>query len=175
MGMNRSEKETSVNAIAKQISTAQAVIVAEYRGVTVGQMTALRKEARTAGVYLKVLKNTLARRAITGTPFAQLSEQMTGPLVYAMADDPVACAKLLDWFAKDNEKLVVRAGALPGQMLDRSRIKALANLPSRDVLLARLMSTMQAPVGQFVRTLNEIPTRMVRVLATIRDAKTAGS
>ncbi len=123
------------------------------------------------GVQLRVLKNTLARRAVTGTPFAGLADKLVGPLVYGFSADPVAAAKVLASFAKDNDKLVVKAGAMPNYVMDMAGVKALATMPSREELLAKLMATMQAPIGQFVRTLNEVPARFVRTLAAVRDAK----
>ncbi|MBE0599754.1 MAG: 50S ribosomal protein L10, partial [Burkholderiaceae bacterium] len=153
------------------VAKAQAIVVAEYRGLEVGSITALRKQARESGVYLRVLKNTLARRAITGTPFEKLADQLVGPLIYGMSSDPVSCAKVLNSFAKGNDKLVLKAGALPNVSLDANGVKALAMLPSREELLAKLLGTMQAPIVQFVRTLNEVPGRFVRVLAAVRDQK----
>ena len=117
------------------------------------------------------LKNTLARRAIAGTPYEKLAESLTGPLIYGISNDPVTAAKVLNDFAKGNDKLVVKAGALPGSVLDAAGVKALASLPSREELLAKLMGTMQAPIAQFVRTLNEVPARFARTLAAVRDAK----
>src|ERR1700736_2324721 len=119
-------------------------------------MTDLRKQARKSGVYLRVLKNTLARRAVAGTPFAGLSEYMVGPLVYGISPDPVATAKLLNDFANANDKLVIKAGAMPNAVCSAKEVKALATMPSRNELLATLLGTMQAPVARFVRTLNEV-------------------
>lgn len=171
MGLNLDEKKAVVAEISAQVEKAQAIVVAEYRGLEVGNMTDLRREARKSGVYLRVLKNTLARRAVEGTPFAGLSEHLVGPLVYGISPDPVATAKLLNDFAKGNEKLVIKAGAMPNAVFSAKEVKALATLPSRNELLATLLGTMQAPVAQFVRTLNEVPSRFVRTLAAIRDKK----
>jgi large subunit ribosomal protein L10 len=162
-----------VEEVGAMVATAQSIVVAEYRGLDVEAVTRLRKEARKQGVQLRVLKNTLARRAMAGTPFASLADKLVGPLVYGFSADPVAAAKVLSTFAKDNDKLVVKAGAMPHHVMDEAGVKALASLPSRDELLARLMATMQAPIGQFVRTLNEVPARLVRTLAAVRDAKQA--
>jgi large subunit ribosomal protein L10 len=137
----------------------------------VGSVTKLRRRARGEGVQLRVLKNTLARRAVSGTAFAGLSDKMVGPLVYGFSADPVAAAKVLAAFAKDNDKLVLKGGAMPNFVMDEAGVKSLATMPSREELLARLMATMQAPIGQFVRTLNEVPARLVRTLAAVRDAK----
>ncbi|MBW6495090.1 MAG: 50S ribosomal protein L10 [Burkholderiaceae bacterium] len=171
MALKRTEKVAVVEEIAAEVAKAQAIVVAEYRGLEVGSITALRKQARESGVYLRVLKNTLARRAITGTPFEKLADQLVGPLIYGMSSDPVSCAKVLNSFAKGNDKLVLKAGALPNVSLDANGVKALAMLLSREELLARLLGTMQAPIVQFVRTLNEVPGRFVRVLAAVRDQK----
>jgi large subunit ribosomal protein L10 len=124
-------------------------------------------------VYFRVLKNTLARRAVANTPFAPLAEKMVGPLAFAISADPVAAAKVLDEFAKSNEKLVIKGGALPNTIMGPKEVASLAALPSREELLAKLMGTMQAPIAQFVRTLNEVPARFVRTLAAIRDSKQA--
>ncbi|MGK2931513.1 MAG: 50S ribosomal protein L10 [Solirubrobacterales bacterium] len=171
MALKREEKAAVVEEIAAEVAKSQAIVVAEYRGLEVGSITALRKQARESGVYLRVLKNTLARRAIAGTPFEQLTDQLVGPLIYGMSSDPVACAKVLSSFAKGNDKLVLKAGAMPNTAMDAAGIKALASLPSRDELLAMLVGTMQAPIVKFVRTLNEVPGAFVRVLAAVRDQK----
>ncbi|TMH71457.1 MAG: 50S ribosomal protein L10, partial [Betaproteobacteria bacterium] len=144
-----------------------------YRGLNVESVTRLRRQARGQGVQLRVLKNTLARRAMTGTPFAGLSDHLVGPLMYGMGPDPIAVAKVLSSFAKDNDRLVVKAGAMADFVMDDKAVKALATMPSREELLAKLMATMQAPVAQFVRTLNEVPARLVRTLAAVRDARQA--
>src|SRR5690606_29740933 len=150
-----------------------SIVIAEYRGLDVASVTVLRKQARESGVYLRVLKNTLARRAVTGTPFEALSAQLTGPLIYAISSDPVAAAKVLSDFAKTNDKLVLKGGAMPNSLMNVEGVKALASLPSREELLAKLLGTMQAPVAQFVRTLNEVPTKFVRGLAAVRDKQAA--
>ncbi len=175
MGLNIEQKKAVVAEVSAQVAKAQAIVVAEYRGLEVGNMTELRREARKSGVYLRVLKNTLARRAVSGTPFEKLSEQLTGPLIYGISPDPVATAKLLDQFAKANDKLVIRGGAMPNAVISAKEVKALASMPSRDELIAQLMGTMQAPVAQFVRTLNEVPARFVRTLAAVRDKQQAAA
>ena len=171
MGLNLEQKQAVVSEIAAQLGKAQSVIVAEYRGLDVGAVTDLRSKARKSGLYLRVLKNTLARRAVKGTPFEKLSEQMVGPLMYGISQDPVAGAKVLAAFAKDNEKFVIRGGAMPNLLMSVKDVKALAMLPSREELLAMLVGTMQAPVVKFVRTLNEVPGKFVRTLAAVRDAR----
>jgi len=173
VGLNRSEKAEVIEEVSAQVAQAGAIILAEYRGLEVGQITTLRKKARESGVYLRVLKNTLARRAVVGTPFEGLADKMVGPLIYGMSADPVSPAKVLNEFAKGNDKLVLKAGAMANSVLDVNGVKALATMPSRDELLAKLMGTMQAPISQFVRTLNEVPTKFVRGLAAVRDQKQA--
>lgn len=173
MGLNLEQKQAVVSEIAAQLGSAQSVIVAEYRGLDVGAVTDLRAKARKSGLYLRVLKNSLARRAVKGTPFEKLSEQMTGPLIYGISQDPVAGARVFSAFAKDNEKLVIRAGAMPNQLMTLTDVKALAALPGREELLAKLVGTMQAPVVKLVRTMNEVPGRFVRTLAAVRDKQAA--
>ncbi len=171
VSLNRTEKAAVIEEVSGQLADAQSIVVAEYRGIDVGSITVLRKTAREQGVYLRVLKNTLVRRSVADTPFEGISEQLTGPLLYAISTDPVAAAKVLSNFAKTNDKLVLKAGALPGSVLDAAGVKALATMPSREELLAKLLGTMQAPVAKFVRTLNEVPTKFVRGLAAVRDQK----
>lgn len=171
MGLNLDDKKAVVAEISAQVAKAQAIVVAEYRGLEVGNMTELRREARKSGVYLRVLKNTLARRAVAGTPFSGLSEHLVGPLVYGISPDPVATAKLLSDFAKRNEKLVIKAGAMPNVVFSAKEVKALASMPSRNELLSMLMGTMLAPVAKIVQTMNEVPSRFVRTLAAVRDKK----
>ena len=173
MSLNRQEKAIVIEEVAAQVASAQSIIVAEYRGLDVASVTVLRKTARESGVYLRVLKNTLARRALANTPFEGLSAKLTGPLIYAISKDPVTAAKVLASFGKENEQLVLKAGALLNSTLDVNGVKALATMPSREELLSKLLGTMQAPVAQFVRTLNEVPTKFVRGLAAVRDQKQA--
>lgn len=175
MALNRQEKAAVIEDVLAQLADAQSLIVAEYRGLSVESVTRLRKEARSAGVYLRVLKNTLVRRAVSGTPFEGLSEKMVGPLIYGISPDPVSAAKVLVNFAKANDKLVIVAGAMPGQVMGVEGVKALATMPSRDELLSKLLGTMQAPIATFVRTLNEVPTKFVRGLAAVRDQKESQS
>lgn len=171
MSLNLEEKKAVVAEISAKVADSQAIVVAEYRGLEVGHMTALRAKARASGVYLRVLKNSLARRAVSETAFAGLADHMVGPLAYGMSSDPVAVAKVMSDFAKSNEKFVVKAGAMANVVMSSKDIATLASLPSRDELLAKLLGTMQAPIAQFVRTLNEVPTKFVRGLAAVRDAK----
>ena len=173
MSLNLEEKKAVVAEVSAQVAGAQTVVVAEYRGITVENMTLLRAKARKEGVYLRVLKNTLVRRAIADTPFAGISDQLVGPLAYGISKDPVAAAKVMHEFAKSNEKFVVKAGAMPNFVMSAKDVGNLASMPSREELLAKLLGTMQAPVAQFVRTLNEVPTKFVRGLAAVRDKQAA--
>jgi large subunit ribosomal protein L10 len=171
LSLNLEQKQAAVAEIAAQLAKAQAVIVAENRGLSVEAVTSLRAKARKSGLYLRVLKNTLARRAIKGTPFEKLTDQMAGPLMYGIAQDPVAGAKVLSEFAKDNERFVIKGGAMPNVLMSTKDVKALATMPSREELLAKLVGTMQAPIVKLVRTMNEVPGRFVRTLAAVLAAK----
>jgi large subunit ribosomal protein L10 len=173
MSLNLEQKKTVVAEVSDAISGAQAAVLAEYRGLTVAQMTALRSKAREAGVFLRVVKNTLARRAVNGTDFECLDDQLVGPLAFAASADPVAVAKLMSDFAKEFEKLNLKAGAMGGKLMSEAELQALAKLPGREELLAKLLGTMQAPVQKFVQTLNEVPGGFVRALAAVRDSKEA--
>ena len=171
MSLNLEQKQAVVAEVSDQLAKAQAVILAEYRSIPVKGMTELRKKARGSGVYLRVLKNTLARRAVADTPFKGLAEKMVGPLAYGISSDPVAVAKVLQEFAKDNEKFVIRAGAMPNLVMTAREVAELARMPSRQELLSKLVATLQAPIAKFVRTLNEVPGKFVRTLAAVRDQK----
>lgn len=171
MGLNLEQKQAVVAEVSGEVAKAQAIVLAEYRNLRAGEMTDLRRKARSSGVYLRVLKNTLARRAIADTPFAGLSEKMVGPLAYGISSDPVAVAKVLHEFARGNEKLVIRAGAMPNVMMSPKEVGDLARMPSRAELIATLMATIKAPVAKFVRTINEVPGKFVRTVAALRDQK----
>jgi large subunit ribosomal protein L10 len=171
MSLTLDEKKAVVAEVSGKLSGAQAAMLAEYRGLSVAQMTTLRRKAHDSQVYLRVVKNTLARRAVEGTSFECLKDQMSGPLAFAVSADPVAVAKILSEFAKDNEQLKIKAGAMSGKLMSLEQIQALAVLPGREQLLAQLLATMQAPVQKFVQTLNEVPAKFVRALAAVRDAK----
>ncbi|PLX71170.1 MAG: 50S ribosomal protein L10 [Azoarcus sp.] len=153
MSLNLDDKKAVVAEVSAQVASAQTIAVAEYRGMEVGDLTVLRSKAREAGVYLRVLKNTLVRRAIAETPFAGLSDQLVGPLIYGISEDPVAAAKVLNDFAKTNDKLVLKAGSYAGNTLDKAALQSLASIPSREELLAKLLGIMQAPVTGFACTL----------------------
>lgn len=171
MTLNLEQKQAVVAEVSAQLARAQAVVLAEYRSLRVEEMTELRRKARGSGVYLRVLKNSLARRAVADTPFQGLAEQMVGPLAYGISSDPVAAAKVLQEFAKGNDRLVIKAGAMPNVVMSAREVVSLAQLPSRRELLAKLLATMQAPLAMFVRTLNEVPAKFVRTLAAVRDQK----
>jgi len=173
VALNREEKAAVIEEVSAQVAQAGSIVLAEYRGLTVEKITQLRKQARESGVYLRVLKNTLVRRAVKDTPYEKLADQMVGPLMYGISADPVAPAKLIASFAKANEQLVLKGGAMPNVVMDVAGVQALATMPSRDELLAKLLGTMQAPVATFVRTLNEVPTKFVRGLAAVRDKQEA--
>ena len=153
MGLNLDDKKAIVAEVSAQVANAQTIVVAEYCGLEVAHITKLRAQARKSGVYLRVLKNTLVRRAVADSAFAGLAEQMTGPLIYGISTDPVAAAKVLNDFAKTNDKLVVKAGCYAGKVLDKAGVQALASIPSREELLAKLLGIMQAPVSGFARAL----------------------
>jgi large subunit ribosomal protein L10 len=175
LGLNLEQKQAVVAEVAKEVAGAQAIIMAENRGMPVADMTQLRAKARASGVYFRVVKNTLVRRAVEKTPFESLAQSMVGPLAYGIGPDPVAVAKVLNDFAKGHDKFVITGGAMPGQTMTAKQIAALANLPSRNELIGKLMGTMQAPVAKLVRTMNEVPSKFVRALAAVRDAKEASA
>lgn len=174
MPLNLEDKKAlvaEVNAIAAQ---AQSVVAAEYRGLTGAQMTELRAKARAQGVYLRVVKNTLARRAVAGTPYEPIAPQLKGPLVLAFSkDDPGAAARLVKEFAKANEKLVATLVALGGQVMPGKEIDKVASLPTREQALAQLLGVLKAPIEKLVRTLAEPQAKLVRTIAAIRDQKQA--
>lgn len=171
MGLSLEQKQAVVAEVSAQVARAQAIVLAEYRGLGVAEMTDLRRKARGSGVYLRILKNTLARRAVAETPFAELSDKMVGPLAYGISSDPVQAAKVLQEFARENEKFVIKAGAMPNFVMSAKDVANLAKMPSREELIAKLMATMQAPVAKLVRTLNEVPGKFVRTVAAVREQK----
>ena len=174
MALTLEEKKAVVAEVAEVAGSALSAVAAEYRGLTVGQMTALRTKARDGGVYLRVVKNTLARRALTGTEFECMNEALEGPLVLAFSqEDPGAAARVIKDFAKEHEKLTAKLVSVGGQLLPASDIDRLAKLPTREQAISMLMATMQAPVAKFVRTLNEVPGKLTRTVAAIRDQKQA--
>lgn len=162
MSLNLQEKQAIVSEVSAEVAKAQTIVLAEYRGIAVADITVLRANARKSGVYFHVLKNTLARRAVKGTPFETLSDKMSGPLVYSISADAVAAAKVVHEFAKTNDKLVIKAGSYNGKVLDAAAVAALASVPSKEVLLAQLCGLLQSPVSG-----------MARVLAAVAEKKAA--
>jgi large subunit ribosomal protein L10 len=172
--LNLEQKKDIVAEVAEVASSAQAAFAAEYRGLTVSEMTELRSNARKAGMYMRVVKNTLARRAVEDTDFACLQDAFIGPVILGFTrEDPAVAAKLLHDFTKEHEQLVIKALALSGKRLEVADLKRLADMPSRDDAIAMLMGTMQAPVGKLATLLNEVPSKLVRTLAAVRDQKEA--
>jgi large subunit ribosomal protein L10 len=153
LSLNLNDKKAVVAEVSAKVAAAQTIVVAEYRGIQVGHLTQLRAKARAQGVYMRVLKNTLARRAVEGTAFSGLASELTGPLIYSISVDAVAAAKVVHDFAKTNDKLVVKAGNYAGKSLDKAGVAALASIPSREVLLAQVAGIMKAPVAGFARGL----------------------
>jgi len=156
LSLNRSEKAAVISDVAAQVAKSQTLALAEYRGLTVEQLNKLRVDARSKGVYLHVLKNTLARRAVAGTPFESASESMVGPLIYGFSEDAVAAAKVIADFAKTNDKLVIKGGAYSGKALDVNGVKALANIPSREVLLSQIAMLLQSPIASLARVVDAV-------------------
>jgi large subunit ribosomal protein L10 len=172
LSLNLEQKQAVVAEVSAEVARAQAIVLAEYRGLPVGNMTELRKRARNSGVYLRVLKNSLARRAVAETPFSGLSDQMVGPLFYGISADPVAVAKVLHEFSKENvDKFTIRGGAMPNAVMTPQQVGELARMPSREQLLSTLLGTMMAPVAKLARTLNEVPGKFVRTLAAVQEQK----
>jgi large subunit ribosomal protein L10 len=163
LSLNRNEKAAVVDGVAAQAARSQTLALAEYRGLTVAQLDTLRRQARDQGVYLHVLKNTLARRAVNGTPFAVAADAMVGPLIYGFSEDAVAAAKVVSDFAKGNDKLVIKGGAYAGKVLDANGVKALASIPSREVLIAQVAGLLKSPIQ-----------RLAGVLAALADKKGGG-
>jgi large subunit ribosomal protein L10 len=176
MALNLEDKKALVAEVAEVAAKAQSVVAAEYRGLTVGQMTELRSKARKSGVYMRVVKNTLARKALAGTAFESVGPKLKGPLVLAFSqDDPGAAARVVKDFAKLNEKLVATLVSLGGQVLPGAQLERVASLPTREQALSMLLGVMKAPIQKFVRTLAEPPAMLARTLAAVRDQKQAAS
>jgi large subunit ribosomal protein L10 len=174
MALNLEDKKALVAEVNAQASRALSVVAAEYRGLSVTQMTELRSKARAAGVYMRVVKNTLARKAIAGTSFECLAPVLKGPLVLAFSkDDPGAAARVVKAFSKDNDKLVTTAVSLGGQLLTAKHLDQVASLPTREQALAMLMGVMKAPIQKLVGQLAAVPSKLVRTLAAVRDQKQA--
>ena len=174
MPLNIEQKKAVVAEVAEVASGALSAIAAEYSGLTVEEMTELRAKARESGVYLRVVKNTLARRAIEETDFACMQEGLTGPLVLAFSqEDPGSAARVIKDFAKEHKQLEVKLVSIGGKLLQPSEIGTLANMPTYDQAVSMLMAVMKAPVEKLARTINEVPGKLVRTLAAVRDAKEA--
>jgi large subunit ribosomal protein L10 len=174
MALNLEQKKAVVAEVSQVAGSALAVVAAEYRGLTVTEMTGLRVKARQGGVFLKVAKNTLVRKAVEGTEFECMANALTGPLLFAFSmEDPGAAARLVKDYAKDHDKLIARLVAVGGQLFDGSELDRLSKLPTRDQALALLMGVMKAPIEKFVRTLAEPHAKLARTLAAVRDAKQA--
>jgi large subunit ribosomal protein L10 len=174
MALNLEDKKALVAEVAEVASKAQSVVAAEYRGLTVSQMTELRAKARTQGVYMRVVKNTLARKALAGTSFESVGPKLKGPLVLAFSkDDPGAAARVVKDFAKAHEKLVATLVSLGGQVMPGGEIEKVASLPTREQALSMLLGVLKAPISKFVRTLAEPPAKLARTVAAIRDHKQA--
>jgi len=172
VALNLEQKKTIVAEVAEVAASAYSAIGAEYNGLTAEQMTALRAKARESGVYLRVVKNTLARRAVEGTEFECMKEGMVGPLVLAFSmEDPGAAARVLKDFAKDNKALVVKLVAIGGKMLGAGDLDRLASMPTKEQAISMLMAVMKAPAEKLARTINEVPGKLVRTVAAIRDQK----
>ncbi len=172
MALSFEEKKAIVADVAEVAASAHSAVAAEYNGLSSEDMTELRARARSGGVYLRVVKNTLARRAIDGTDFDCMKDALIGPLVLAFSqEDPGSAARVLKDFSKENDKLVIKALSVGGQLLAASEIDRLASLPTKDQAISMLMSVMQAPITKLARTLNEVPGKLVRTVAAVRDAK----
>jgi large subunit ribosomal protein L10 len=174
VALNLGQKQAVVAEVAEVAADAHSAIAAEYIGLTVEAMTELRVKAREQNVYLRVVKNTLARRALEGTDFECMSEALVGPLVLAFSqEDPGAAARVISDFAKENDKLVVKLVSIGGKLLEAGDIKRLADMPTKDQAISMLMSVMNAPLEKMARTLNEVPGKLVRTVAAVRDQKDA--
>lgn len=174
MALTYAQKETIVAEVAEVAKTAYSAIGAEYRGLSVADMTDLRVEARKSGVYVRVVKNTLAKRALADTEFACMQDELTGPLVLAFGrEDPGSAARVVEAFAKKHDKFRVRLIAVSGQLLPPSELDKLAKMPTYDEAISQLMAVMKAPVQKLAATMNEVPGKLVRTIAAVRDAKEA--
>ena len=174
MALSLAEKQAIVAEVAVVAKDAHSAVVAEYAGVESNDMNDLRAKARAGGVYLRVVKNSLAKRAIEGTDYECLSETLVGPMIIAFSqEDPGCAARVLKDYSKENDKLVIKALSVSGQLLGASEIDRLASLPTKDQAISMLMSVMQAPVTKLARTLNEVPGKLVRTVAAVKDAKAA--
>ena len=175
MALKLEDKKVIVAEVNEAAGNALSAVVADYRGMEVGALTEMREKARHGKIYLRVVRNTLAKRAVAGTEFECLTDALVGPSLIGLSlEEPSAAAKLFKDVAKDNDKLEIRALAIGGQLLDASQVDAVAKLPTKDEAIAMLMSVMTAPVAKFVRTMNEVPGKLVRTVAAVGEAKKAG-
>jgi len=176
VALSLEEKKAVVAEVSEVAASAHSAVAAEYIGIDVTEMTALRAKAREASVYMRVVKNTLARRALEGTDFACMNDSLTGPLVLAFSqEDPGAAARVMSDFAKGNDKLVVKLASIGGKLLEAGDVKRLANMPTKDQAISMLMSVMNAPVTKLARTLKEVPAKLTRAVAAVRDQKQQAS
>ena len=173
MSLSYEKKQSVVSEVSHKFSVARAAILADYRGLTVAQISRLRHEARNSGVEVRVVKNTLARRSVSGSSFECLLDHFVGPLLVTSSLDPIAAAKVVSKFAKSNDHFKIRIGAMDGDLIDEQTIMKLAALPGRDELLAKLAATFRAPLDTFARSLGEVPSKFVRTLVALRDQQEA--
>jgi len=175
VALSLEEKKAIVADVAEIAAIAHSAVAAEYTGISSNEMNELRSEARKGGVYLRIVKNSLAKRAVEGTDYACMSETFTGPLILAFSqEDPGSAARVMKAFAKEHEQLVVKSLSVGGQLLAANELERLASLPTKDQAISMLMSVMQAPITKLARTINEVPGKMVRTVAAVRDQKAAG-
>ncbi len=175
MALSLEEKKAIVADVAEIAASAHSAVAAEYTGISSNEMNELRSEARKGGVYLRIVKNSLAKRAVEGTDYECMSETFTGPLILAFSqEDPGSAARVIKAFAKEHEQLVVKSLSVGGQLLAAGEIERLASLPTKEQAISMLMSVMQAPITKLARTINEVPGKMVRTFAAVRDQKAAG-
>ena len=175
MSLNRNEKAAVISDVSAQAARSQTLALAEYRGLTVEHLNKLRRDAREKGVYLHVLKNTLARRAVTGTPFEVAAESMAGPLIYGFSEDAVAAAKVIADFAKANDKLIIKGGAFAGKVLDAEGVKALAAIPSREVLISQVAGLLMSPIQRFAAVLAALVEKQSAMAPVAEVADTAAA
>ncbi len=173
MSLSLNQKKVVVSEVTAAIASARAGVLAEYRGLSVAKLTDLRARAHHQGVWIKVVKNNLAKRVIEGSEFACLSEHFVGPVIFSASEDPVAVARVMARFAEDNDDLKITAGAMNGEIIDLGTIDRLAKLPGRDELIAQLAGTLRAPIAKLAATLNEIPSKFVRTLAAVAHLRQA--
>lgn len=174
MALSFAQKEAIVAEVAEVAKSAYSAVGAEYRGLSVEEMTGLRAEARKSGVYLRVVKNTLAKRAVEGTDFACIQDALKGPMILAFSqEDPGSAARVVEAFAKEHDKFEVKLVSIGGKLLNASELGTLAKMPTYEEAISQLMAVMKAPVQKLATTINEVPSKLVRTIAAVRDAKEA--